>query len=175
MSKEQIQQFTIDVIQGFEIGLYQTVQNSTSDRIKCLSKRENPFIGIIKSLHEIYYNTTYNSFLAQLEDSSMTPSVITDIYLHLETHHIRCILTVLANLVVSVHYNLTRENLDTTTMASFTKTLREEIISTISFVDLEKLFDHPCDISKDNELRYLSEGENIITIQITSEKDETKN
>jgi len=159
-----IKSYAKHVIRGFESGLYNMLAKTNHDRIKLLCSNQQYFITIFRDLHENYYTTVFNSIVMHSD-----PNIIKtfDEFRRLSNHSYRCILNILANLIISVHFNLDRKKLDCSSYNAYMKSLSKEIWDTVSVIDIAKLFDHECNVLQDNDLKVIPEGEKFITIKMT--------
>lgn len=163
-----VSEYIEKVIIGFESGLYKMIIHNQKDRLKLLASKHHPFITIFRDLHENYYTTTFNSIVKR-DDEFVTKTF--DKFYELSGHSKQCILNVLANLIISIHFNLERQNLDTKDYDSYIKSLKKEIIKTTVIVNIPKLFDHECTGPKDSELKLISSGEKFITIKMVDRRN----
>ena len=105
MSNELVQfikKYVADVICSFESGMYKMVQHNYGDKLKLLADEHQPFITIFRDLHEKYYTRIYNSIITG-EDKYITETF--DKFKKLSNHPTKCILNLLGNYIVSVHFN----------------------------------------------------------------------
>lgn len=159
---KEIKSFVEKQIVSFETGLHQKLTDEQPKRLKLLSGKYQPFITIFRDLHEIYYTNTCNSIINS--NDKFVAETFTK-FQKLSNHSDRCILTILANLTVSVHFNIDRKQLDYSDRIRYTHCLKREISKLINLVDIPKLFDHNCSTSK--PLTLLSNGQKFINIDIS--------
>jgi hypothetical protein len=167
MSEELVKyvsNFVQEVICGFESGIYKMIQQNNNDRLKLLSDNHQPFIPIFRDLHETYYTSTFNSIVGR--DNKYVVETF-DKLQQLSLHSHQCMLNILANLIVSVHFNLDRKNLNYRSYDLYMKSLKKEIGNIISVVNLAKLFDHKCGGPANSDLKAIPNGEKFITISMT--------
>lgn len=167
MSKEfieYIKTYIHQVICGFESGIYKMITQTNPDKLKYLANNHQPFIPLFRDLHETYYTSTFNSIVRR-DDKYVIDTF--DKFQNLSKHSKQCLLNILANLIVSVHFNLNRIDLQIENYNIYMKTLQAEITNVISVIDLVKLFDHKCEGLSDTDLKVLSDGEKFITIKMT--------
>lgn len=160
--------YITQVIIGFESGFYKMIKQNHPDRLKLLSDKHHPFITIFRDLHENYYTSTFNSIVL-CNDKNIVKKF--NQFQQLIKHSKQCILNILANLIISIHFNLDRKKLDHTEYESYMKTLEDEIKNTISIVDIPKLFEHDCIDLQDKDLKVLSPGEKFITITMSHQSN----
>ena len=99
MSKELvifINKYIVDVISGFESGMYKMVTQTNKDNLKLLASKHHPFITIYRDLHESYYTTTFNSIIKR-DDKYVSETF--DEFKNLSNHSNQCMLNILANLI----------------------------------------------------------------------------
>ena len=106
---KEISSFVENQIVSFEIGLYQKLVETQPARLKLLADKHLPFITIFRDLHEMYYTNTCNS-LVKSSDQFITTTF--ERLGKLSGHSSRCLLTILANLAVSVHFTIDRKQLN---------------------------------------------------------------
>ena len=165
MSKELVvftKKYIEDVICSFELGLYRMVKKDSPDKMKYLSDKYQPFIRILRDLHQAYYTTTYESLVDQ-NDEYITKTY--DSFKQLSNHSPKCVLTILGNLIVTVHFNLDRTKLKYHNRNKYIKTVKKEIKKTIPDGCIERLFEHQC--NPNEKMEPLGEGENFITIDVS--------
>lgn len=151
------------IISGFESGLYKMLKQNNNARLNLLSSKHHPFITIFRDLHESYYTSTYNSILAR-DDEYVVKTF--DNFQELSGHSKQCLLNILANLTVSIHFNLNRQNLNYSTYDLYMASLNKEINSIMDAIDMHKLFDHVCTGPSDNQLKPLEAGSKFINISL---------
>jgi hypothetical protein len=153
-------------ILGFESGTYKMIFQNQKDKLSSLRDKYHTFITIFRDLHEIYYTKTFNSIIKR-DDDYVTK--IFDQFRSVTSHSYQCLLNILANLTVSIHFNVDRKKLDVTTYESYMTTLQNEINDTIDTLDLKQLFvDHQCSGPKDNELVEIPLGKKFIHIKLST-------
>ena len=167
MSKELIKHINAyihQIISGFESGIYKMILSTDPEKRIHLNSNHQPFIPIFRDLHEVYYTSTYNSIVKRDD------KFVVDTFDKLQTlskHSKKCLLNILANLIVSIHFNLDRKKLQCKNYDMYMKSLHKAIDDVITVVNMPKLFDHECKSINDSELKLLSEGEKFITIKMT--------
>lgn len=166
---DHVNQYIQQVICGFESGIYKMVSHEYPDRLKHLTDNHQPFITIFRDLHENYYTSTFNSIVKRDDDYVVKTF---DKFYQLTKHSLQCVLTILANLIVSIHFNLDRKKLNYRDYNSYMKTLKNEISIVSNIVNISKLFDHKCSgpmgiPPANNELKELPKGEKFITIKMS--------
>lgn len=160
--------YTVEVITGFESGLYKMLYQNNKDSLNLLCNKHQPFITIFRDLHESYYTSTYNSIVSR-DDDYVTKTF--DNFKKLSGHSNQCMLNILANLVVSIHFNLDRNKLDCTSYDLYMKSVNGEIHNTISLIDISKFFDHECTGPADNELQPLAPNAKFIIIDLKTKSN----
>lgn len=161
-----VKQYIHEVITGFESGLYKMI-SCHPENLKYLSDKNQPFITLLKGIHEKYYTTTFNSFISRDDE------YVNHVFDRLQSesdHSKQCLLNILSNLIVTIHFSIRRESLDHSTYDAYIKSVYDAIEDTIMMFDIKKLFDHECHGLKDHQLTSIPEGQNFITIQLTVEK-----
>lgn len=164
---QYVKQYIHEVITGFESGLYKTL-SSHPENLKYLSDRNQPFITLLTGIHEKYYTTTFNSFISRDDD------YVNHVFDRLQSesdHSKQCLLNILSNLIVTIHFSMNRESLDYHTYDAYIKSVENTIENTIMMFDIKKLFDHECHGLKDHQLVPIPNGEKFITIQLITKKD----
>jgi hypothetical protein len=167
MAVEFVRQIGIyihQVIEGFESGIYKMVSCQNSEKLMHLASKHQPFIPIFRDLHETYYTSTFNSIIKR-DDKYVTDTF--DNFQKLSNHSKQCMLNVLANLIVSIHFNLDRKNLQYKEYDTYMSSLRKTIDDVITVVDIQEMFNHECSGPKDSDLQLLSDGEKFITIKMS--------
>lgn len=165
-SNSRIRKYVHQIIFGFESGLYKVLQEENTGRISMLSDNKQPFISIFRDLHEEYYTKVYNSMVEK--DDLFISQMFNEFNVFIPGHSNKCILTVLANLAISVHFNLNRKKLDFSDHDSYMNSVTKQINSTIDTVNIHNLFSHNC---RNTELNKLSKGEKFLTIKLSRELD----
>jgi hypothetical protein len=158
-----IKSFVENLIISFESGMYKMVLESNPERIRLFSDKYQPFIAIYRDIHEIYYTNACNSIIKR--DDHFIVEQFNKFCVLSKYHNSRCILNIIANLAVTVHFNLNRKKLDHTTLDKLVHSLKLEIADTIRPVDIDKLFEHNC-VSKPLEM--LENGDKFIEITISN-------
>jgi hypothetical protein len=159
-------------INGVEKGMYISVLKEQPDRIKLMSSNYHPFITLFKDLHELFFTKSYNDFF----DKPTAPINESFDKLSFESKHSKhCLLSIIANLTVSVHFNLDRTKFDCTNLDSYVKTLNLEIDRIISMVNFDKLFEHECNMEDNITMKKLAENAKFITIDISTKKPNNVN
>lgn len=153
-----------DLICTFESGIYKMVLQINKDNIRYMSSKHQPFITIFRDLYEKYFTSTYNSLIKR--DDEYVIKTFDKLQL-LSKHSPRCILNILANLVISIHFNLDRKKLNYYEHDLYIQSLKEEISKLSSFVNINELFDHVCNNLDNSNSEIIPEGEKFITIKIT--------
>jgi hypothetical protein len=167
MSEELIKYVNMyihQVISGFESGIYKMILHNHPDKLKYLASNYQPFIPIFRDLHESYYTSTFNSIVKR-DDKYVVETF--DKLQELSKHSKQCLLNILANLIVSIHFNMDRKKLQYTNQKAYLKSLQKAINEIISVVNMPKLFDHECKGASDAELKIIPEGEKFITIKMS--------
>lgn len=149
------------VIVGVESSLFKLITSTQSDKIKLLKSKHQPFIDFFSDLHMEYFTTTHNSIINN--DNEYITLTFNNLC-EKSKHSKKCILTIVANLIVSVHFNMDRTKLDYVSLGTYVKSIREEITEILSEIDIEKLFDHKCILSQ--KMTLLEPGEKFIEINI---------
>ncbi|AYV85620.1 MAG: putative orfan [Satyrvirus sp.] len=162
---EYVNKYIVEIIVGFEIALYKMVLEKYPDKLKLLSSNHQPFITIFRDAHEKYYTSTYNS-IAKKDNKHVV--VIFDMLQKISGHSYSCLLNILANLIVSIHFNIDRKKLDYRKYESYLETLNEEINVTSSIAKINDLFNHKC--SKTEQLNPLLHGEKFISIKLSTKE-----
>ena len=160
-----IKEYIHSTITGFESGLYKMVKQTNPKRIKLMADRHQPFITILRDMHEEYYTRTFNSIITR---NNEFVNETFGKFSKLCNHSKQCLLNILANLAVSVHFNLDRSKLDITDYESYCSTLSKEITKTMSVINIAKLFEHTCTGPADDKLVLLKEEEKFIKIEMST-------
>jgi hypothetical protein len=166
MSEEFIKNINMyihQVIGGFESGIYKMVSQQNPTKLKYLADKYQPFITIFRDLHETYYTSTFNSIIKR-DDKYVVDTF--DKFQQLSNHSKQCLLNILANLIVSIHFNLDRKKLQYKNYHTYMVSLKKAIDEIISVTNMPKIFDHQCNGLKDSELKPLPDGEKFITIKM---------
>lgn len=159
-----VYEYVSSVIIGFESSFYKMLWQNNHDKIKLITSKHHPFITIFRDMHEKYYTKTFNAIINRNDKYVVTTF---DNFNKLCKHSISCMLTILANLSISVHFNLDREKLDASNHNSYCKSLSREISNTISTINIAKLFEHNC-LQTNDVLKPLADGEKFITISLST-------
>ena len=177
-----LQTYIHTVIDGIESSIFKLITSEQPDKIKLLKSKHQPFIELFSELHTEYFTTTHNSIINN-DNAYITltfnnlcdktteyggPSGKTTEYggpSGKSKHSKKCILTIVANLIVSVHFNMDRTKLDYVSLGTYIKSVRSEITEILSEIDIEKLFDHKCDLNP--KMILLGPGEKFIDINIS--------
>ena len=171
MSKELVAYlswYIEDVIVGFESGLYKMVLQTQRDKLKLMASRHNPFITIFRDLHEEYYTTTFNSIISR-NDKFIVDTF--DTIKRLSNHSNQCMLNILSNIIVSIHFNLDRKKLNFASYDSYMKSLRTEIFNTVSCINIANMFNHECHGLPDDKLIPIPAGEKFIKIELSKKEN----
>lgn len=171
MSKEIVEavsKYVISVISGFESGMYKMVFKMEESRTKLLSDKHQPFITIYRDLHESYFTSTFNSIINR-DDEYVNKTF--DNFKKLLNHSNQCLLNILANLIVSIHFNFDRNNLDCNNYNLYMMSINKEINNILSVIDLAKLFDHECNGIPDEKLIPISPNDHFIKIDLRMESN----
>jgi hypothetical protein len=155
--------YIVTTIRGFESAMYKMIHSTLPDKIKLLKDINQPFIVIFKDAHEKYYTDTFNSFITK-NDTYVTE--IFDLLQSHKGHSKQCLLNILSQIAVSVHFNLDRKKFDVINYDSYMKSVTDEIVETLSVFDIVKLFNHECNGVADADLVLLKDGQKFITIDI---------
>lgn len=156
-----ISTYISEVICGFESGMYKMVLQENKDRIKLLSNKHHPFITIFRDLHEEYYTRTCNSIVKRDNNNIVNTF---DKFKKLSNHSDKCVLNILANLAVSIHFNLDRKTFTYQTHDQYMSSVKKEVSATTSIINISKLFDHVC--LTNNELELIPDGKKFIEISM---------
>lgn len=160
-----VSQYIINVIMGFESGMYKTIARTQPERLETLACDDQPFITIFRDAHEKYYTTTFNSIIKK--DDTYVVATFNN-FAKVCEHSKQCLLNILANLTVSIHFNLDRPELDITSYEKYMASLKSEILKKLSIIQLKKLFDHVCYGPKDHELVLIPPGGKFIDINLST-------
>jgi len=166
---KEITKYIEFVIVNFESGLYKMMSQNHLDRLKLLTTNKQPFITIFRDLHEEYYTRTHNAIINN--DDEFVKTIFDKLH-RLSNHSNKCILTILANLIVSIHFNLNRKILDHTSHDNYIKTLSKEIKTTIFVINFKKLFDHPC--QPYHEMKLIPANEKFIKIKLSTKSNDVE-
>jgi len=170
--EEMIRDYIKDVIVGFESGFYQLLTKVNSDRISLLTSKHQPFITIFRDTHEKYFTKVYQKMVAK-QDEKLIQTF--DQFQKITNHSVHCLLNILANLTVSVHFNLDRKKLQCNNYDNYVASLETEIDETISvgLPAILKIFNHepPCQGPCDSELQFLPDKESFIKIKMTMQSN----
>lgn len=171
MSKELVEhvnKYITDVISGFESGMYKMICQTNPTKISFLAKKDQPFITIFRDLHQSYYTSTFNSIVNK-NDKYVTETF--NKFHALSGHSKQCILNVLANLIISIHFQFNRKNLNHKSYDLYMVSIKKEINSLLSTINIQKLFDHICTGATDDKLVELAEGINFIEIEMSHQSN----
>lgn len=157
--------YVTQTIIGFESGLYKMIEKMNIDsNLSYLLDNHQPFIVIFRDLHENHFTRTFRSIF---DDKSVEPIVYFFNELEkISKHNKICLLNIIANLTVSVHFNLDRKKLNINNCTNFIKSLIAEINRIILAVDISKLFDHECTQPTDIEIINFKKREKFIDIEL---------
>ena len=147
------------VIAGAESSIYKMITETKPEKIKLLASKQQVFIDIFIDLHTTYFTQTNNSVV--LSDNSYIIDTFNNFHKQI-SHSKKCILTIVANLVISIHFNLPREKFDYTNIDTYIKSVQMQIDIFLSDFDIAKLFDHECDLNQ--KMYLLKSGEKFIDI-----------
>ncbi|XWV26970.1 putative orfan [Tupanvirus soda lake] len=161
---KEVNNYIHQVISGFESGIYKMIHENHPDKLKYLSSKHQPFITIFRDLHEAYYTKTFNSIIKK-DDKFVVDTF--DRFQKISNHSKQCLLNVLANLIVSIHFNIDRKKLEYNNYNAYMKSLHVVINETIAVINMEKLFSHECNGVDDSKLQPLSDGEKFIKIDLS--------
>lgn len=142
-----IANYVRDLIVMFDSALYQTINEVDNSKLYSLCYNHQPYIHLLRDMHVQYYNTMYESL--RVGDNNET----TDNFIKLAKtigHSKICVLSVIANLTPSVHFNLDRKSFSVNSHLEYVESLSREIMSTVFMVNLKELFNHRC--TADTEL-----------------------
>ncbi len=164
-----ISSYIIQTITGFESGLYKTIEKmEKNEKLAYLSDKHQPFITIFRDLHEDHFTRTFKLIFDTVIDTSENPIVKFFSDLSIISNHSKiCLLNIIANLTVSVHFNIDRKKLNIKNYTAYIKSLVEEIKRTIPITELSKLFDHICIEPSDAEIIELKKREKFINIELS--------
>ena len=168
---DRIKIYVCNVIMGFESGMYKTLLKEKPDRIELIKSKHHPFITIFRDTHEKYYTSTFNSIIKR-DDKYVVETF--DKFSELGNHSKQCLLGILANLIVSIHFNLDRSKLIVSSYDLYMQSLEEEILRTIFVIQIDKLFDHICTGPNDSDLKLIPDGEKFIKIEMSFLQNGTK-
>jgi len=149
------------VIAGIETVVYKMVFANHPDKIAYMAMKTHPFLNIFAELHTSYFRETNNSLVCNDNPDIMT--IFNALCNHIP-HSKKCILTIVSNLIVSIHFNLERENLNWVSLDAYIKCIHSNIDELLFDSDIIKLFDHECDQTQ--TLGLLGPDENFIDISI---------
>lgn len=163
-----ISKYISSIIIGFESGMYKMVEQNNKERMKLLADKNHPFITLFRDLHEKYYTATFNSIINRGDKNVVE---MFDNLKKLTNHSNRCILNILANLSVSVHFNIDRKKLIFITYDEYISSVGNEVSIVLSAINLPKLFDHIC--VEDELLEPIAEGGKFIEINLSFKSNNT--
>lgn len=156
-------EYGINVISGFELALYK-ILSAEPGNVSTLVSNNQPFIKMFADMHKLYYTSLYQYIV------NNNTSVIKTMneFQTLTNHTKHCILTIFANLFVSVHFNIDRSKLDYTSTEKYNNSLEKCLIETFNCVNVDNLFNHECKGTPDNMLKHLEPDQSFITIEISN-------
>lgn len=146
-----------DIIINIETNLYESIYKIKQQSVCHLNNKKIEFLSTYVDCHEKYFTDYYNN----------RKKTDNDFISKISTHNPRCILNIVANLSISVHFNLNRKTLNVANIDTYRRSLRTEILIVIDTVDINKLFDHICDL---NYSKALEPAEKFITITVDTKK-----
>lgn len=151
-----VHKYVLSVIIGFESGIYKMILQTERAKIKYLASEYHPFITIFRDLHEKYYTDTFNAIL---NNNTLVRQQFDNIK-KISNHSYKCLLNILANLTVSVHFNIDRTKLKFKNRDEYLTSVKNEIHSILSLINIFKLFDHIC-TDTDTDIKLINEGKFI--------------
>ena len=160
---KHIREYVHFIIKGFEAGLYRIIKDSHPTRIKLMKSNHEPFITFFRDAHEKYYTAKVNSLVTG-DDKFVTETF--DNFAKICNHTQRCLLTIIANIAISVHFNLDRQKLDTTNYEIYCGSVSKEVYKVMSVINIAKLFEHTCQDPKLDKLELIPDGKRFITIDM---------
>lgn len=162
LSIHDIRMFIHDVISGAELSIYKIIKKDYPNKVKLLASAHHPFIEILSNLHQSYFTKLNNLIIA--DDIDIFDNLHNKI-----PHSNKCILTIVANLIVTIHFNIPRESLDYSDEDTYTKSICAGINNILSDIEIETLFNHKCDPNQ--KMNLLGPGEKFIDIHINKKID----
>ncbi len=114
------------------------------------------FITIYRDLYETYFTNTYNSLVIECNEKSFFDSLCKDY-----NHSKKCLLTILSNIIVSIHFNIDRSTLNCDNMDTYITSLKNNITNTLLTLNITKFFDHECDLDIDNNMQQLNSNKKL--------------
>lgn len=175
MSEKQIENiisYVVQIITGFESGLYKMIEKMGNEsNLDYLSDNHQPFITIFRDLHENHFTRTCKLIVDNSDESIVN---FFNEQEKISKHNKYCLLNILANLTVSIHFNLNRKKLDTKSYTTFMESLVTEIKNTIPATKLFNLLDHECTEPSNAEILNLNKREKFINIDLSYLSNGTK-
>lgn len=159
---KKIAEYVCSIIVGFESGLYKMLENMNKKELCKLACKYEPFITIFRDLHEKYYTKNFNLIITNSNDAKQ------NFFLSIQSeskHSIRCIINIVANLAVSVHFNMDRTKLEFQSCDKYVNCVYQESYRLVSVINIPKLFDHICTID-DHIQKPIADGEKFIAIDL---------
>jgi len=153
-----------NVICGFESGMYKMVSQTNKDKLEYLSHKHQPFITIYRDLHEDYFTRTFNSIVR--EDDINVVNKFNSLQ-EMSGHSKQCILEILANVIISIHFNLDRKKLNIKTHDIYIRSIELEIKNILLNIDIKNFFSHDCKGPTNLELKVLPDGKKFIEIKLS--------
>lgn len=170
--EDAVHDYVLEVINGFESGLYKMVRQTQPLRLELLASPHHPFITIARDFYETYFTKTFNSIIKG-DDLYVTKKF--DEFQNLTAGHSKqCMLNILSNMIISIHFNIFREKLDYTSYERYMESLRNEIVKTWDVIDVVKLFNHSCQGVSNDKMLPIPDGEKFIVIKMTQKSNDVK-
>lgn len=150
-----------EIILGFESGLYTRLFQSDRDNLYLLAKKEQPFYEVFKLLHEEYYTKIYN-LIVKKENRNI--SNLFDDFRGLSNHSNVCILGIISEIAVKVHFTFNRKNLSLENLESYQESILKEISNQFDAIDIRPLLNHSC--QEISNLKPLAKNKKFMKVNI---------
>ena len=158
---KHIAEFVHNTITGFESGMYKTFQKDHPSKVVYLTKRLAPIFEIYANLYEVYFKDIYNALITKNDNYVNN---VFDKFKDLSNHAPQCLLCILINIIVLVHFNLDRNKLNIDNIGEYFESVKIEIDKNLNLIDIQSLFNHQC--TGNLQVKLLDSTDKLVSIKI---------
>ena len=166
---EEIKKFVCGTILGIEASIYAHFQiNHPNSNHLLLKNNYEPLINMLINTYEKGYTNECNSIIAR-DDMVIVETF--DTFSKLCNHSKKCLLSMLSELTVNVHFHLDRSKFKINGLDSYLNFIEYYILTILSHLKMDKLLENTCACSDDNELKLIPPGEKFVTITTSTNEN----
>jgi hypothetical protein len=161
-----IKEIIIETITGFEGSIYTKISDKSATDTLYLESNNQYFVEIFADLYKEYYNRIYNHILNKSDDKVVKQfDTLQELS---EGFSKKYILILIANITISIHFNIDRKNLNCNTSITYVESVENEIKLSFCNINFKTLFNKSNKVinPKNDNLEPLKQNEYIIDIKI---------